>query len=174
MNSVTKKIAVSALLLPAFCLAQMDNPIPSSATIKEIMNDTVRPAADALWNATAVYVTEQGEDDRSPKNDEEWAVVDQSRMAMEHAIAALSEPGRKVDATGAGGYSEDDLNPVEIQALIQSEPDVWAAKLKVLEESIQHAKKAIADQDVEALSEIGGEIDEACEGCHQHFWYPEG
>jgi hypothetical protein len=173
MNFRIRTIAVSAVFLPALCFAQMDNPVPSNATITEIMDGIVRPAADVLWGATAVYVTEQGEDDRSPKNDEEWNTVDQSRIAMEKAITALLEPGRKVDVAGAPVSSNENLNPAEIEALIQREPEVWAAKVNALGETMQQAKTAIAARDVEALSEVGGYIDNACEGCHQHFWYPE-
>jgi len=173
MNSMIRKLALSAVLLPALGFAEVANPIPAAATIKEIMNDVIRPAADALWGATAVYITEEGEDDRSPKNDEEWLAVDESRIAMERAIEALSEPGRKVDAADAPEPGEGDLHPVEIEALIKQEPEVWAAKLSALSESMLNTKKAIEDQNVETLSEVGAEIDEACEGCHQHFWYPE-
>jgi hypothetical protein len=173
MNSMIRKLAVSALLLPALCFAEVANPIPAAATIREIMNDVVRPSADVLWGATAVYITEEGEDDRSPTNDEEWLTVDESRIAMERAIVALSVPGRLVDAPDAPASDEDDLKPAEIEALIRQEPEVWAVKLRALGESMVHSKKAIEDQDVEALTEIGAEIDEACESCHQHFWYPE-
>jgi len=173
MSTRIRTIALFAVFLPAFCFAQMDDPIPPDATITEIMDGIIRPATDVLWGATAVYVTEQGEDDRSPKNDEEWNVVDQSRIAMEKAVAAIVEPGRKVDVPGAPVSSNEDLNPAEIEALIQREPEVWAAKAHALGETMQQAKAAIAARDVEALSEVGGYIDEACEGCHQHFWYPE-
>jgi len=173
MNLRIELLASVVLLAPVCGMAQGENPIPPDATVRQIMNDFVRPAADVLWGATAVYVTEQGEDDRSPKNDEEWNTVDQSRVAMEQAIEALMTPGRKVDVADGAATSEEDLNPAQIEALISKEPDVWAAKLQALSQSMQHSRKAIEDQDVESLTEIGGEIDDACESCHQHFWYPE-
>jgi len=161
------------LLVPVCAMAEGGSPIPPDATVKQIMNDYVRPAADALWGATEVYVTKEGEDDHTPKNDDEWNAVDQSRIAMEHAIEALLLPGRKVDVADAPVTSPEDLNPAEIEALIGKEPEIWAEKLHALGETMKNAKKAIQEQDVEALTDIGGEIDSACEGCHQHFWYPE-
>ena len=173
MKVMIQLLVSVVLLAPVSGMAQGESPIPPEATVKQIMNDFVRPAADVLWGATAVYITEAGEDDRSPKNDEEWEAVDQSRIAMEHAIEALLVPGRKVDAADAPVTSAEDLNPAEIEALIGKEPDIWAEKLQALGESMKHSQKAIEDQDVESLTEIGGEIDDACESCHQHFWYPE-
>jgi len=28
-------------------------------------------------------------------------------------------------------------------------------------------------RDLDAFTEAGGAIDEACEQCHKHFWYPD-
>jgi len=150
-----------------------ESSLPATATVGEIMRDIVRPAADVLWGATAVYVTMEGEDDRSPKNDEEWQTVDQSRIAMEEAIEALLVPDRKVDVDDAVPYAAEDLKPEEIEALIKREPDIWVAMVHALGDTMQQTQKAIEDQDVEALTEIGADIDDACESCHAHFWYPE-
>jgi hypothetical protein len=32
---------------------------------------------------------------------------------------------------------------------------------------------AIDAKDGERISEVGGTIDSACEGCHLQFWYPQ-
>ena len=162
------------LLLPTSGSADRVNPIPDTASIHDIMHHHVMPAADVLWGATAIYITIKGEDDRSPKNDEEWNTVDQSRIAMEHAIEALLVPGRAVDEPGAAAeYPEAELDPNEIQELIAREPEVWVAMIHALDGTIQEAKQAIKDRNVDSLRDIGGAIDDACEACHKHFWYPK-
>lgn len=148
--------------------------ISASTSISEIMEGVMMPAAAILWNATAVYSTAEGIDDRSPKNDEEWQQVDQSRIAMSLAIEALRVPGRSVEPPGHGDdHSAEELTPEQIGALIASEPKTWVAKLDALNATVMQAQVAIENQDVEALREIGGALDDACESCHKHFWYPE-
>ena len=171
MNS--KNLTLALLLLPAWCWAGSANPITDTTTIHDIMHFHVMPEAQVLWDATALYITIEGEDDRSPKNDAEWKTVDQSRIALEETLKALLVPGRVADIPEAGEViPEGDLKPDEIQALIKNQPEAWAARVHALEGTLQQAKKAIADQDVEALREIGGAIDDNCEACHKHFWYP--
>ena len=173
MNS--KCIPLALLLLSASCWADPVEPITDKTTIHDIMHYHVMPQVQVLWDATAVYITMEGEDARYPKNDAEWSAVDQSRIALEETLKTLLVPGRVADIPEAGEVTpEGDLKPDEIQALIKSQPEAWAAMIHALERTLQQAKKAIADQDVEALREIGGTIDANCEACHKHFWYPSG
>lgn len=166
-----------ALVLAPACVsaeAIIPGPIPASETIHEIMHHRVMPAADVLWGATAIYITIEGEDDRSPKNDEEWNTVDQARVAMEFAIEALLVPGRAVDEPGAEvDYAAEDLKPKDIQAIIDRDPEIWVAMVHGLDATVQEAKQAIIDRNVDSLRDIGGAIDDACEACHKHFWYPK-
>jgi hypothetical protein len=172
MNS--KSLILALLFLPAGCWAHSDDPITDTTTIHDIMHHHVMPSAQVLWDATAVYITIKGEDDRYPKNDAEWDAVEQSRIALEQALQALLVPGRVADIPEAGEViPEGDLKPDEIQALIKSQPEVWAAMIHALDGTLQQAKIAIAEHDVEALREIGGAIDENCEACHKIFWYPK-
>lgn len=174
MDSTILIFVAGILLVPNFSFGAQDSSIPPNLSIEAIMEDIVMPAAEVLWDATAVYITEAGEDDRSPKNDEEWQRVDLSRVALEGAVKALLVPGRSVEEPVAVfEQTEEVLSPQQIAAMIKNEPDVWVAMVSALDDSVQQAKKAIEDQDVEALMEVGGALDEACESCHMHFWYPD-
>ena len=174
MGSKLLNLAALLLCLQNCHAAAMEEPVPPGATVAEIMEDTVMPAAEVLWDATAVWITREGEVDHTPQNDEEWQKVDRSRIAMEAAVAALLVPGRRVEEPGAAvEYPEEELTPEEIEAGIGREPAVWVAMVHALEATIKQAGQAIADQDVDALTEIGAAIDQACEACHRHFWYPD-
>ncbi len=173
MGLILRTFAALVLLAPACVFADQDRPAPTTATIVEIMNGMVMPAANILWKATAVHATEDGIVDYSPKNDEEWHKVQQARIEMSKAIDLLLIPGRRVGVPGAVEFAEQDLTPDQIEALIKREPDQWMELARALEETMQQAKTAIENHDVEALRDIGAAIDDACEGCHLHFWYPE-
>ena len=170
----SKSLSLALLLLPVYCCAEPVDPITDTTPIHDIMHYHVMPAAQVLWDATAIYITIKGEDDRSPRNDAEWNTVDQSRIALEEAIKALLVPGRLADIPEAGEViPEGELKPDEIQALIKNEPEAWVAMVHALDGTVQQAKRDIENHDVEALRETGGAIDEACESCHLHFWYPK-
>jgi len=172
MNS--KSVRLALLLLPTCCWAGAVDPITDTTPIHDIMHYHVMPEAQVLWDATAVYITIKGEDDRYPRNDAEWNAVEQSRIALGVALKALLVPGRVADIPEVGEViPEGELTPDEIQALIKNEPEAWVAMVHVLDGTLQQAKKAIADRDIEALREIGGAIDDGCEACHKHFWYPK-
>ena len=169
----TKSLTLALLFSPACCWAAPADPITDTTPIHDIMHFHVMPEAQVLWDATALYITIEGERNLYPKNDAEWNAVEQSRIALEETLKALLVPGRVADIPEAGEViPEGDLKPDEIQALIKNQPEAWAAMVHALEGTLQQAKKAIADQDVEALREIGGAIDDNCEACHKHFWYP--
>ncbi len=169
------RLLPALLFLPACGLADTASPITDITPIHDIMHYHIMPAAQVLWDATAIYITIEGEDDRSPRNDGEWKVVDQARIALQAAIETLLVPGRPADEPNVdlSDYPEGDLKPDEIEAMIKSEPEAWVAMIHALDATVQQTKKAIADHDVEALREIGGAIDDDCEACHLHFWYPK-
>ena len=42
------------------------------ATIRDIMDSFIDPAADHIWDAVAITVTAKGREERYPRTDEEW------------------------------------------------------------------------------------------------------
>ena len=48
----------------------------------------------------------------------------------------------------------------------------FVAHAKAFHLSVEHAIAAIDAKNTAALVKAGGEIDQACEGCHLQFWYP--
>ena len=56
------------------------------ADVKQLMNAMIDPQADEIWDATGWIITAAGEEERKPKNDEEWLAV------MHHAVT-VTEAG---------------------------------------------------------------------------------
>jgi hypothetical protein len=149
------------------------SPFMPSATVAELMESIVMPAADVLWNAVAVDVTAQGVVETIPQTDEEWERVRWSAVALGEAANLVLIPGRRVDVPGAGSEAPDaELEPLEIQALIERQWPAWVAHAEVLHSAAMEALAAVDAHDVDALTEAGGTIDAACESCHVQFWYP--
>jgi hypothetical protein len=58
-------------------------PFIATATIKDLMDSTVDPSADALWGSVAVVYSMSGEQERRPRTPEEWQAV------RRHAITLI-------------------------------------------------------------------------------------
>ena len=145
-----------------------------TATIVEIMDSMVMPSAQILWDAVAVDVTAAGTVEKVPQTDEDWARVRWSAITLAEATNALVLPGRRVAPPGAKSEAPDsELEPEAIQKLLGEQRPAWVAHAHVLHEAAMEMLKAIDARNIDAVSDAGGTIDAACEGCHLQFWYPE-
>jgi hypothetical protein len=79
------------------------SPFLPKASIRELMEAEVDPAADALWDSVQITLTAAGEEDRQPRTDEEWKAVRRSAVILvESANLLVMEGGssRSAEATG--------------------------------------------------------------------------
>lgn len=158
---------------PAAAPAAADSPYHVRATVAEIMDSMVMPAADIIWKSTAVIESVEGTKDLTPKNDEEWKVVERAAVVMSEALNSLMIPGRRVAPADAPVDDDgEELQPAQVEELIRKEPQVWIGFAQALDGTVQKLQGAIKARDLQAISDLGGELDEVCETCHLHFWYP--
>jgi hypothetical protein len=144
------------------------------ATIIEIMDAMVMPNAQSIWDAVAVDVTEHGTVEKKPETDEDWAKLRATAVTLAEATNLLVIPGRHAAPKGTVSANPDsELTPEKIDALLASQRPAWVAHAHVLHEAAMEALKAIDAKSIDAISDAGGTIDSACEGCHLQFWYPE-
>ena len=142
-------------------------------TIREVMDSMVMPSADVLWNAVSVNVTASGIQETKPETDEDWQRIRWAAVTLSEATNVVSIPGRAVaNPDPDEEVSEGDLSPAEIQAMLKTEWPAWIAHAQVLHSAAEAAVAAVDARDVDRLSEVGGDIDAACESCHVQFWYP--
>ncbi len=142
-----------------------------TASIKELMDSTVDPAADGLWEAVSVISTSKGVEHHEPRTDEEWKAVRRHAMTLIESMNLLVMPGRHAAPAGAvPGLGE--LPPAEIEQRIGQTPDAFIGFANNLRSSALKALTAIDHKDTHSLLAIGGDIDQACEACHVTYWYP--
>ncbi|HEU4616420.1 MAG TPA: hypothetical protein VFV10_00170 [Gammaproteobacteria bacterium] len=144
-----------------------------TASVAEVMQYVVMPAAQRVWDAVAVNVGEQGIVEKAPQTDEDWAAVRGDALTLAEMANALMIPGRPTAPPGTKSASPGaELEPEQIEALRQQNWAAWVAHAQVLHEAVTESLKAIDAKDKDALSTAGGALDEACESCHLQFWYP--
>jgi hypothetical protein len=173
------KVLAAAAAVPALagCAGSQRQPGPYApvATIQELMLTQIDPSADFLWAAVMSTSRESGFEEKQPRTDQEWNAVRANALTLIEATNLLMLPGRRVAAPGVG-TADADLPGIEPPANIQKAIDADRAAFDRLAEGLRatglKALGAADRRDPQALFDAGGDIDKACEQCHQKYWYP--
>jgi len=115
------------------------------ASVKQIMNGIVSPAATVVFNAVSTTVTAKGIEDVAPRNDEEWAAVGNSAAALAEAGNLLMLEGRAVDRGD------------------------WITMSKALVEAGRLSLKAVESRSTDGLLAAGEGVNTSCDNCHRRY-----
>ncbi len=155
--------------------ATLPGGLQPEASILDLMLDFIDPNADEMWESVAVISTSTGVEEHHPRTDAEWKAVRRKALTVIEAANLLVIEGRPVARPGQqleepGG--EGDFTPSQAQAEIDKDRVSFVGFSRALQVAADGMLKAIDNKDPEAFLEAGGVLDEACEGCHRKFWYP--
>jgi hypothetical protein len=145
------------------------------ATLEELMEVAFEDNAYRIFDSVVITINADGITEKRPTTDEEWEEVLHALLALAEGpnlIVNVGQDGRRVgNGDELGGGAEGELSPGEIQARINEKRDLWvkyATDLQaVTREAIDIAKK----KDAQGLFDAGGRINQACETCHEEFWF---
>jgi hypothetical protein len=140
-DSVTGAV-LFALLSSVGCSRTELTPI---ATVEQIMETTVEPVADKVFDA-AVWVN--GEQVGGPKTDEDWKMVEANALMLAETGNLLLMGSRMKDQTG------------------------WVTRTQAMMDAANAAAKAAAAKNTDAVFTAGGKIYQACTGCHLQYINP--
>ena len=143
-----------------------------STTIRDLMDGMVDPAADTIWNSVSTTITKQRKEEKAPHTDQEWATVRHSAIALLEASNLLQIPGRHVAMPGQRNEQGIELQPEQIETLINQDRQAWITLAHGLHDASTKALQAAEAKDPARVLESGDAIDNACEHCHQTYWYP--
>jgi len=137
------------------------------------MDSMVDPSADYLFDAVAQIADENGIREKAPHTPEEWKEARRRAVQLLEAPNLLVMRGRKVARPGERSENpEVELQPEDIQKLIDADHAAFAARALLLQDAAQSALAAIDAKNPKALFAAAGQLDKACENCHLHYWYP--
>jgi len=166
----------SSLLIVASCSAPPP-PGPEfrpEASIRDVMHAMVEPSAYVLWNSVAEIISVSGTELRAPETDDEWDEVRHGAIALRESMNLVLMEGRPVAYPGeTSADPATELEPEQIQALIDGDRAAWTEHVHELQDSVGAALAAIDAKDAAALMEAGSALDAVCESCHLKYWYPE-
>ena len=172
----SSRVLIAGLLVIAGACSRMQPPatdLANRATIKDIMDAMVDPSADYIFDSVAQIADEHGITEKAPHTDEEWKDVRRRAVQLVEAPNLMVMRGRKVARPGEKSENpEVELQPEEIQKLIDADHAAFSAGALALQDAAFDALKAIDARDGKRLFDAAGKIDRACENCHLRYWYP--
>lgn len=118
------------------------------ASVKQIMQGIVSPAAMTIYNAVSTTVTEKGTEEVAPRNDREWEVVGSSAVALVEAANLLKVGDRARDRSD------------------------WMRMSDALAKAAMQSYRAAEQQNVEALLAAGEVLNNSCSSCHRNYDVP--
>ena len=121
-------------------------PFKPVASIHDLMHDVVYPHAEVVWDSVGTVIDQEGTTEIRPGNEQEWERVMQSALTVAEAGNLLMMEGRAKD-TGD-----------------------WMQHASGLIEAATFAVEAANNRDADAVFDIGGEIYNACNNCHEQYW----
>jgi len=137
---------------------------PVYSSIKELMDSIIDPSADGLWNAVGTIVDKDaGVQEAIPRTEEEWHDVRRAAVRIIEGANLLMMPGREAAPAGT---------TTEIAALIRNDRSSFDEFARALQALGVEALGAGDAKNGDLLLDVGGRMENVCEGCHQTFWYP--
>jgi len=142
-----------------------------NATIRDIMDAFIDPAADHIWDSVAITVTAKGREEKYPRTDEEWKELRRRAIQVMEGANLLLVPGRRVARPGDTVDPRVAIPPDQIEALIKEDRASFTKMAYELYDSVLPTLQAIEAKDKDKLLEVSDAIDRACENCHTKYWY---
>jgi hypothetical protein len=142
-----------------------------NATIRDIMDAFIDPAADHIWDAVSITVTARGREEKYPRTDEEWKELRRRAIQVMEGANLLLVPGRAVARPGEKVDPRIAIPPEQILALINQDRASFMKMASDLYDSVLPVLQAIEAKDKDKLLEVSDGIDRACENCHINYWY---
>jgi hypothetical protein len=143
------------------------------ATIQEIMATMVVPTSKVVFEAVSTETVQGKEVQKEPKTAAEWAAVKENALRMLEASKLMAMDGRHVARNMNAKGKDGELGPKEIEALLAKHRPEWNKFAREFGEVANAAARAAEKKDKDGVFGAAGDLDTACENCHQTFWYPE-
>jgi hypothetical protein len=151
---------------------------PDGATVdvRANMVEGVNPAALAIWDVGNAAMDENGALDPAQMDAAAWAKVAEAAQSLGTYAHRLAAAGT-IRASGPdlvdGKVPEGVSSRERIQAMIDANPAGFRASAAGMEEQAKALAAAAGKRDLKATGELIASFDQACQGCHENYWYPK-
>lgn len=173
-----RTLAVAIALVLGGCAQERAEPPPTppaQLSLQEIMLQKMDPSVDPLWEAVGTVETRTGIESRVPTTEAQWDELRKHAQRLVEIGDLLQMPGRSAVPPGSavpGSHIDGVLDHAAIEAEVARE---WPRFVKYAQDFQSAASEALAAtqaRDAARLLVVGEQLQQACEQCHAHFWYP--
>jgi len=137
--------SVGLFVMGASADARIAQEAAAVATVKQVMDGIVTPAAGKVFESVATIVTVEGTEDRQPRTEAEWSLVGANAAALIEAGNLLMMGDRLKDK------------------------DEWMTMTRAMMDAAIVSMKATEARDPEALLNSGEALNESCDTCHVKY-----
>ena len=142
---IAKPVLFSLALALTRCAGPPPTPYRPVADVKDLMKSVMDPQADVFWESVKTTITAAGTDEKVPRTAAEWT-------AVRNAAVILAESGNLLMMAPRAKDGGD-----------------WMRYSRELIEVAQRAIAAADARDPTKIYEIGGDINDKCMQCHEHY-----
>ena len=137
--------SVGLFVMGASADARIAQEAAAVATVRQVMDGIVAPAAGKVFESVATIVTFEGTEDRQPRTEAEWSLVGANAAALIEAGNLLMMGDRLKDK------------------------DEWMTMTRAMMDAAIVSMKATEARDAEALLNSGEALNESCDTCHVKY-----
>lgn len=170
-------VVVAALALAGCQKEPAAPPAAKAVSLHAVMKGQIAPGADTLWNAVGETFEGGKSVQLAPSTPAQWDALGQKVGDMRQGMTALlaaptvtvAAAGETIQGGGEAGAPQAD----QIQKRLDANHAGFVVKAQAMAAILDQFDVAIKARDVKAYTELGGNLDSACEACHLQFWYPD-
>jgi hypothetical protein len=144
-------------------------------SVKEFMRDVIDPMSDNIFDSVKEERTKRGTIVTEPKTDEDWNKIRSGAVGLAEAIALLKVPrpfAPPGDLNNSTGPNAVELAPAQITAKVERDRVEWNARIEALRNVGLEVMDIVKRKDTQEMWDAAENLDNACEACHQSYWYP--
>ena len=138
-------IAGARLARQAPRAASADVAITPVASVRQIMNGIVGPAANRIFGAVGTVISDKGTVEKAPHTDEEWDAVGNDAAALIESGNLILMNGRAVDRGD------------------------WVKMTQAMIEAGKIVLRAAQAKSADKVFEAGEPVNESCDNCHRKY-----
>jgi hypothetical protein len=178
-RALTGSLLATALALGLTCCSPAAPPkdgLESIGGSADLMEAMVAPSAQIIWDASSQFTATDGSVvNNGPKSDAEWLKLRHAALVLGEAmnlLAMTARPAGQQFKQQPGSGPDSNLPVAEVEHVINANRPEYVRLARSMQQAARQAIAASDRQDPKALAEVGDDINEICESCHQKFWYP--
>jgi len=172
--SVSVRILLTAGGLSLAAMAVAGHSVPS---LQASMKAVIIPQAQVVWDITNGALDDAGNVDAARIAPADWPRLETAALKLKDSATTLAATDRVLVVAPGEKYEEGGgsatLNAEQVQALIDARPAAFDDELRAFADTSARLAAAAQARDGATLNVQMNQLNQACESCHQKYWYPQ-